>query len=1286
MYAVTDGTAVDGTDYSSASSTNSTVSWADGDASDKTISIPISTTTPFSGSKSFSIALVTESVVGGASVGTPSTAAITITGSGVPGSLAFSSASYTVSQGGGSLQVQVNRTGGSSGAVSASYTTSNGTALAGTDYTAISGTVSWTDGDSVAKTISIPVSNTTPFSGSKSFSIALTSATLGAPSTAALSINGSLASSAGVVALSQASYSITQVAGSTTTVTMTVNRSGGSSGAISVAYATGNGTASAGTHYTATSGSLNWADGDAAAKTFTVPILGGSPFTSTKTFNVTLSSATGGATVGTPSTAAVTITGNGVAGSLVLSSAAYAVTQTSGTTSVTVTVNRGGGGNIAASVAYATSNGTATAGTEYTSVSGTLSWAAGDTAAKTFTVPILGSNPFTGGKTFNATLSSPTGGATVGTPGAAVVTITGNGLAGTLVLSSATYAVTQTGGTTSMTVTVNRGGGGNSAVSVAYATSNGTATAGTHYTSTSGTLSWAAGDAAAKTFTVSILGSTPFTGGKTFNVTLSSPTGGASVGAPGTAVVTISGNGVAGTLVLSSASYAVTQTSGTTSLTVTVNRGGGGNSAVSVAYATSNGTATSGTEYTSTSGTLSWAAGDATAKTFTVSVLGASPFTGSKTFNVTLSSPTGGASVGTPGTAVVTITGSGAAAGSLALSASTYTIAQLIGNTISLTVTVNRTGGTSGAVGVSYATSDGTALAGTHYTNTSGTLSWAAGDATAKTFAVPILGSISILGGKTFNVTLSAATGGASVGTPSSAAATINGSAPQVSVDGSSNVATISSRQLGTNLGYWASDVTDPATLTAVQDVGAQLVRWPGGTNSDNYHWQNHSDCNTDTGAVPNTATVDPVAYLPTNTFPNFVAHVLAAGNLEGAITVNYGTNVTCDGGADPHEAAAWVAYVKTHSYNIHYWTVGNEQFGGWEPDLHTSSVSGQTHVGADYVKNVNGANGFYALMKAQDPTAKVGVVVEGAWDGLSDWDGWDAAVLGCATVTDPNTCATKTTGAKFDFVELHYYEQQPGSPSDCAGNGECDSYLLGQAITDFSNAIANLRVQLVTTGHPSTTPIMLGEYNSVAYSQGKQTMSIVNALNMGMVYGEIFKNQVDIATLWFGVGGNQGCDNNNSSTLYGWQNFGGYDAVAWNTASAWNNCGSGPNVPEGTVFPTGQAEYLAGQFAVAGNHILTASVDSSLPNVRVYAATQGTGYALMMFNLSKTATTSVTTSVSNASGSSFTGSMQTYGKAQYDDSKNNVWTGPVSQSLGTVGSTVTVSLPPWSMTVVKLQ
>ena len=87
---------------------------------------------------------------------------------------------------------------------------------------------------------------------------------------------------------------------------------------------------------------------------------------------------------------------------------------------------------------------------------------------------------------------------------------------------------------------------------------------------------------------------------------------------------------------------------------------------------------------------------------------------------------------------------------------------------------MNRTGGSDGAASVNYATADGSAVAGTNYTANSGTLSWTAGDATAKSFAVT-LSSTAFTGSKTFTVALSAVTG-ATLGSMTSATVTIVGS------------------------------------------------------------------------------------------------------------------------------------------------------------------------------------------------------------------------------------------------------------------------------------------------------------------------------------------------------------------------------------------------------------------------------------------------------------------------------------------------------------------------------
>ena len=107
-------------------------------------------------------------------------------------------------------------------------------------------------------------------------------------------------------------------------------------------------------------------------------------------------------------------------------------------------------------------------------------------------------------------------------------------------IASGSYSVSQTAG--SLTVTVNRGGNGTGAVTVDYATADGTAVAGTNYTATKGTLSWALNDSAAKTFAVPVNGSPAFSGTKSLTVTLSNPTGGATLGPPVTATLNINGS------------------------------------------------------------------------------------------------------------------------------------------------------------------------------------------------------------------------------------------------------------------------------------------------------------------------------------------------------------------------------------------------------------------------------------------------------------------------------------------------------------------------------------------------------------------------------------------------------------------------------------------------------------------------------------------------------------------------------------------------------------------------
>jgi hypothetical protein len=101
-------------------------------------------------------------------------------------------------------------------------------------------------------------------------------------------------SGAGSVGFLPPNYTVAEGNG---TVTLTVGRHAGSSGTVSVGYATQSGTADAGSDFTATNGTLTWADGELGNKTVTIPIVQDSAVEGTEFFTVTLSNPTGGASI-----------------------------------------------------------------------------------------------------------------------------------------------------------------------------------------------------------------------------------------------------------------------------------------------------------------------------------------------------------------------------------------------------------------------------------------------------------------------------------------------------------------------------------------------------------------------------------------------------------------------------------------------------------------------------------------------------------------------------------------------------------------------------------------------------------------------------------------------------------------------------------------------------------------------------------------------------------------------------------------------------------------------------
>jgi hypothetical protein len=108
-----------------------------------------------------------------------------------PGTFELSSSTYQVNASSAAI-LTVNRSGSSVGAASVSYSTIDETAVAGTDYTASRGQLSWNDGDNSAKTVIVPVSAT---GAGKQFMFALTgivgSASFGNPDAATVVVSTS---------------------------------------------------------------------------------------------------------------------------------------------------------------------------------------------------------------------------------------------------------------------------------------------------------------------------------------------------------------------------------------------------------------------------------------------------------------------------------------------------------------------------------------------------------------------------------------------------------------------------------------------------------------------------------------------------------------------------------------------------------------------------------------------------------------------------------------------------------------------------------------------------------------------------------------------------------------------------------------------------------------------------------------------------------------------------------------------------------------------------------------
>jgi hypothetical protein len=398
----------------------------------------------------------------------------------------------------------------------------------------------------------------------------------------------------------------------------------------------------------------------------------------------------------------------------------------------------------------------------------------------------------------------------------------------------------------------------------------------------------------------------------------------------------------------------------------------------------------------------------------------------------------------------------------------------------------------------------------------------------------------------------------------------------QVTLHLDQTLSTVSPLALGVNDAVWDGHLQDEQIPSLLRADGVKVMRYPGGSTADNFHWQ--------------TNTLDDGSNAGTDTFDQFMQVVQKVGATP-IITVNYGSG-------SPAEAAAWVQYANvTKEYHIRYWEIGNELYGNgtygatWETDKHALGP-------ASYANN---SLQFIQAMKAVDPSIQIGLVLTapGNWpDGQTSTfspQPWNDTVL-------PIACSAA------DFVSVHWYPQGPTGETDAGllnapANGESTPVSFTPSIPSMVSTLHS-KVNQYCGAHASAVQVMTTETNSVSYNPGKQTTNLVNALYLAENYLTWLENGVTSVD-WWDVHNSEVTGTNDSPGLYGPNNYGDYGLLSV----------GGPDEPAvDTPFPDYYGLQIVSKVVGGFDRIVAASSNQSL--VQVFAIRRHDGsVAVLLIN-----------------------------------------------------------------------
>jgi hypothetical protein len=302
--------------------------------------------------------------------------------------------------------------------------------------------------------------------------------------------------------------------------------------------------------------------------------------------------------------------------------------------------------------------------------------------------------------------------------------------------------------------------------------------------------------------------------------------------------------------------------------------------------------------------------------------------------------------------------------------------------------------------------------------------------------------------------------------------------------------------------------------------------------------------------------------------------------------------------------------------------------------------------------------------MKGVDPTIKIGVPVVTGDDSYATYTnhaatnpvthivhyGWTPVLL----------TTLKNLGVTPDFLIYHRYDEEPGEENDAT---------LLQSSATWTNDAADLRTQLTDyLGSPGTNiELLCTENNSVSYNPGKQSTSLVDGLFFADSLGQILQTEFN-SRLWWDLRNGQETTYNNSSSLYGWRQYGDYGIIYNST-----NC-----------YPTYFVGKLLQYFAKAGDQVISATSDYSL--LSVYATRRANGSVSLLI-INKSPDNVLNGSINLTGFASATNATNySYGVPQDNAAESGIGSQDIASTNFTVtGTNFSCSFAAYSVTVMSL-